>query len=75
MLRLQQNHIQDIKQTEAVYKRNIIKTLLLEKKYKDNPTRKKLVEKEVHLLTKKLDQLYLKYPFLYTQHTQSKKAK
>lgn len=50
---------------ESKYKTTIVKKLVLIRKYKDEPEKKKLLEKEVTVWTKKLDNLYLRYPLIH----------
>lgn len=50
---------------ESKYKSTIVKKLVLIRKYKDEPVKKKLLEKEVTVWTKKLDNLYLSYPLIH----------
>jgi hypothetical protein len=50
---------------ESKYKSTIVKKLVLIRKYKDEPEKKKVLEKEVSLWTKKLDNLYLSYPLIH----------
>lgn len=50
---------------ESKYKTTIVRKLVLIRKYKDEPAKKKQLEKEVTVWTKKLDNLYLSYPLIH----------
>ena len=50
---------------ESKYKSTIVKKLVLIRKYKEEPEKKKMLEKEVTVWTKKLDNLYLSYPLIH----------